>query len=116
MNMKIISTFITISAAALLFTQADPALAVDLYDPLEGASIPVVIGRVIKAALGLSGSVALLMFIYGGFIWLTSMGNKDAIGRGKKTLTWAIIGLVVIFAAYIAVDLLLSALIEGATT
>ena len=102
--------------AAFMFFLATPALAVTLFDPLGGASIPELIGRVIKAALGLSGSVALLMFIYGGFRWLTSGGSTKGIEAGKKTITWAVIGLVTIFAAYLAVDLIIRAITSGTTT
>jgi len=96
-----------------LVVLVNPALAQELTDPLGNVSIPVLIGRVIRVALGISGSVALLMFIYGGFIWLTSGGKSEAIEKGKKTLIWAVIGLVVIFTAYLAVDQVIRALTSG---
>jgi len=99
-----------------LLLWATPVAAVTLVDPLGGASIPGIIGRVISAALGLSGSAALLMFVYGGFLWLTSGGNKERVDKGKKTLIWAIIGIVVIFAAYVIVDNVILAVTTGATT
>ncbi|MBU0531216.1 MAG: hypothetical protein ABIG32_02930 [Candidatus Uhrbacteria bacterium] len=89
---------------------AEPALAVELTDPLGGADIPTIIGRVIRVALGLSGTLALLMFIYGGFTWMTSGGAKDKIEKGRNTLLWAVIGLAVIFFAYVAVELVITAL------
>ena len=55
---------------------------------------------VIQWALGIVGSIELLMFVLGGFTWLTSGGNPDRIQRGKSILIWATIGLFVIFAAY----------------
>ena len=100
----------------LFLLWATPVAAVTLVDPLGGGSIPEIIGRVISAALGLSGSAALLMFVYGGFLWMTSGGSKDRIDKGKKTLTWAIIGIVVIFAAYVLVDNIILAITTGATT
>ncbi|MFH1315054.1 MAG: pilin [Candidatus Uhrbacteria bacterium] len=109
---------IFISAYLAIFTllTAQPVLAVQLTNPLGDVSIPVIIGRVISAALGLSGSAALLMFVYGGFLWLTSGGSKERIDKGKKTLVWAIIGIVVIFAAYVIVDNLILAITSGTTT
>ncbi|MFH1142499.1 MAG: pilin [Candidatus Uhrbacteria bacterium] len=107
----------TILLPTLLFLLwTTPVAAVTLVDPLGEASIPVIIGRVISAALGLSGSAALLMFVYGGFLWLTSGGEKDRVDKGKKTLVWAIIGIVVIFAAYVIVDNLILAITSGTTT
>jgi hypothetical protein len=58
------------------------------------------IGRVISAVLGISGSLALLMFIYGGFTWMLSGGNSEKVTKGKNTLVWASIGLIVIFSSY----------------
>ena len=97
----------------MMLALAHPALAVTLTDPLGGASIPTIIGRIIKAALGVSGSLALIMFIYGGFIWMTSGGDKEKITKGRKTLVWAVLGLVIVFTAYILVDVVLTALTSG---
>ena len=55
------------------------------------------IGRLIKGILGLSGSVALLMFVYGGVVYLTAQGESERIQRAKNTLIWATMGLAVIF-------------------
>jgi hypothetical protein len=92
-----------------------PVQAVVLENPLGTASIPTLIGRVISAGLGITGSLALLMFIYGGFIWMTSGGEKERITKGRKTLTWAVIGLVAIFGAYIAVNTIITAITSGTT-
>lgn len=105
-------------ALAILATLAlaEPVSAVSLTSPLGGASIPVIIGRVIRALLGLSGSAALLMLLYGGFIWLTSGGKPEAIKKGKDTIVWAIIGLVVIFSAFVIVSFVLQALTNVSPT
>ncbi|MFA6602069.1 MAG: hypothetical protein WCT02_04400, partial [Candidatus Paceibacterota bacterium] len=45
---------------------------VSLTNPLGDLKDPsTLIGKIIGAALGLVGSLALAMFIYGGFIWMT---------------------------------------------
>lgn len=85
---------------------------VALTNPLGTSDVRVIIGRVIQAALGLSGSIALLMIIYGGFLWLTSGGNTEKIEQGKKILIWAVLGLVVLFSAYTITN----AIIQGITT
>jgi len=91
-----------------------PAAAhAQLQNPLGVTDIRVLIGRVIRALLGISGAVALLMFVYGGMLWLTSGGNADQIKKGKNTLIWAVIGLVVIFTSYTLVSALISAITTG---
>jgi len=84
-----------------------------LYNPVGETDFRIIIGRVIRALLGLSGTLALLMFVYGGFFWLTSGGEKDKIEKGKKTIVWAVIGLGFIFISYTLVNTLLNAIITG---
>lgn len=85
-------------------------VVIEIENPLgeEATSIPAIIGRVINAALGISGSIAILMVIYGGVTWLTSGGSTDRITKGKNVLVWATIGLAIIFGAYSLVNFILS--------
>ena len=88
----------------------DPSGSVTLDDPLGETNPQVLIGRVISAVLGIVGSLALAMFIYGGFIWMTAAGNKERVEKGKNVIVWATIGLVIIFSAYAMVKLVFSGL------
>lgn len=78
-----------------------------INSPIGEITGPQLIGRIIKAILGLVGALALAMFVYGGFTWLTSAGSPDKIKKGKDILIWATIGLIVIFTSYTLVDFLL---------
>jgi len=89
--------------------------ATSLQNPLGTADLRLIIGNIIKAALGFTGVIALLMFVYGGFLFLTSRGNMEQVKQGKNTLIWATIGLVVIFTAYTVVNALIAALVTSAT-
>ncbi len=83
---------------------------INLENPLgENVTVPQLIGNVIKTLLAVVGALALAMFVYGGFTWLTSGGSPDKIKKGKDILIWAVIGLVVIFTSYSLVDFLLTA-------
>lgn len=84
-----------------------------LDNPLGETDIRLIIGRVISALLGISGAIALLMFVWGGMLWLTSGGNDTRIKKGKDTLLWATIGLVVIFTSYAIVRAIITALTTG---
>jgi len=65
--------------------------------------------------LGLSGSLALLAFIYGGLMLLFSGFKPDLINRGKLILFYAILGLVVVFVSYTIVSFVFKGLgIENA--
>ena len=79
---------------------------VTIDNPLTVSSPQALIGNIIAAVLGLVGSVSLLMFIVGGLTWMTAAGSEDKIKKGKNIITWATIGLVVIFSSYAIVKLL----------
>ncbi len=64
--------------------------------------------NVMTLIFGISGSIFLLMFVIGGFTWMTSAGDPGQYTKGLHTLRDALIGLIVIFGAYIAVNSLLS--------
>lgn len=75
------------------------------------------IGRGINAALGVVGSLALAMFIYGGFTWMLSGGSSDKTAKGKNIIIWAALGMIIIFSAYAMVNFVLKdALGLGAST
>lgn len=69
-----------------------------------------IVGNVLRAMFGILGSIALLMFIYGGFTWLTSGGEAEKIKKGKDTMVWAVLGIAITFAAYTIVNFVIDAL------
>jgi len=77
-----------------------PNDTVCINNPLQVDSPQELIGYVINNILGIVGSLALVMFVFGGIIWMTSSGSADKIKKGRDILIWSIIGLVVIFSAY----------------
>jgi hypothetical protein len=70
----------------------------------------VLINRIIKAVIGVTGSAALVIFIYGGFLWLTSMGDEKKVKDGTNAMKWATIGLFVIFSSYVLINFILNSL------
>jgi len=92
------------------------AASVTLTNPLGTSDVRTIVGRIISASLSVIGTIALLMFVYGGFLWLTSRGDAKAIDKGKNTMTWAILGIVVIFGAYVIVRTILAGLVSGSVT
>lgn len=72
-----------------------------LCNPLgDNTSPQVLIGKVINAVMGVVGSIALLMFIFGGLTWMLSGGSAEKVKKGRDILMWSAIGLVVIFSSY----------------
>lgn len=83
---------------------------VSLDNPLgKGKTdIPTLLGTIIGQILGVVGSLALVMFIYGGIAWMLSAGNQEQVTKGKNILIWATIGIVIIFTAYALVKFVLT--------
>ncbi len=90
--------------------------AVTLINPLGETDVRVLFGRVISAALSVVGSFALLMVVYGGILWMTSRGDTKMVQKGKDTLIWAVLGLVIIFSSYAIVNAILTGITQGAIT
>ena len=60
--------------------------------------------------LFLLGAVAVLMLIIGGFRYVVSGGDSSAVESAKNTILYAIIGIVVAFLAWAAVDFVVTQL------
>ena len=82
---------------------------------LAGGDIRTIAGRIINVFLGLLGTVAVVLFMYAGFLYMTAQGNEEQVTKGKKTLVWASLGLVVVFGAYAMVNFVVSTLSKPPT-
>jgi hypothetical protein len=66
--------------------------------------VPQIVSNLIKAALGIIGALTLLMFVWGGFLWMTSAGNQERVKKGSQTMFWAAIGVALVFASYLILN------------
>jgi hypothetical protein len=96
------STCLSAGYRCVEITNSSEAGPVNLENPAPGLGNDPnkLIGYVINAILGLVGSLALVMFIYGGLTWMLAGGSREKVQKGKDVLLWATIGLIVIFASY----------------
>jgi len=75
-------------------------------NPLGTTNVNTVIGRVIRAAVGLVGALFLAMFVWGGVLWMTSAGEPEKVKKAKQALMNAIIGMVIVALSYTIINLL----------
>ena len=61
----------------------------------------VILMQVLVLLLQVLGLIAVAFIIYGGFRYLTAGGNEDAAEAGKKIITNAIIGFVIILMSWV---------------
>lgn len=66
----------------------------------------IVIQNVVNAAMALAAAVAVIFIIYASFQYVTSAGDKEKVDNARKRITFAIIGLLVIFFAFAIVNLI----------
>jgi hypothetical protein len=103
------------------FGLATKVMAISLGNPLaqgkaEGIGATELYGRIIAGFLGIVGTVALVIFVWGGFLWLTSGGSPEKIKKGRDTLVWAILGLIVVFGSYIILKYVITAITKATTS
>lgn len=63
-------------------------------------NIESVVGGIIRGALTAVGSIFLILMIYGGLLWMTARGEEEQVTKARDLIKAAIIGLVVVVAAY----------------
>ena len=71
-----------------------------LKDALMQQTPAVIIGKIVGAALAFIGILFFVLMIYGGFLWMTARGNEENVTKAKELIIAAVIGLVIVLAAY----------------
>ncbi|MFZ2804678.1 MAG: pilin [Patescibacteria group bacterium] len=74
--------------------------------------LPTIIGRIINIALGFLGIVFLVLLLYAGFEWMTAQGDEAKVKKARSMITQAIIGLIIIVAAFAISNFVLSSLVN----
>src|SRR3989338_3752605 len=100
-------------AGAEMVDQSEAFLETSALQPVQ---LSIVVAQIIQVVLGLLGVIFIVLIIYAGFNWMTSAGNEDRIGKSKKTIAAAVIGLVIVLAAYLITAFVLSQLFEATQT
>jgi hypothetical protein len=67
------------------------------------------IGRFIQILMSFIGSIALALYVWSGFLWMTASGNPDKITKAKTTMVWTTLGVLMMLASYMLASFLFSA-------
>ncbi|MCD4704718.1 Ig-like domain-containing protein, partial [bacterium] len=114
MNKKTKLLFLALTGGFLWPLISKAQIFVPQIEGLGELSLEEMIGNIIQIALGFLGLIALIIILYGGFIWMTSGGNEEKITKAKNILKAGVIGLVIILASYIIASFVLG-IIQDAT-
>ncbi len=67
---------------------------------------------VIRIMLQMGFAIAIIFVMVGGYMYITSAGNEEQAGKGRKTVVYALIGMVIIIMAWVIVDVVSKAAIN----
>src|SRR5262245_10326130 len=62
------------------------------------------VGNIIKLMLQIGFAIAVVFVIIGGYFYMTASGNEEQASRGRRTILYALIGIVVMVMAYVLVN------------
>lgn len=97
---KLISQIDEVNFGCLYYVGGDLKTYIPTIDCL-----PILFANLIYWLILLSGTVALIFVIFGGIKYLISGGDQAKAESAKKTLTWSIVGLIVILSSFFIVNL-----------
>ncbi len=84
--------------------------------PIIRADLIKIIFTAIQYLLSFLGVVAILILIYGGFLWMTAKGDEEKVRKAKKVLINGLIGLVIILLSYAIVQFVVGPLLKAYLT
>ena len=65
------------------------------------AGAPGILDSIANTLFIFAGAVAIVFIVLGGYRYVTSQGNRDLTEKAQKTLMYAVIGLIIVFAAFL---------------
>jgi hypothetical protein len=77
-------------------------------NPTPPKTLGDMLATVINILSLITGALAVIMIIVGGFRYVTSAGNDNSTAAARKTITYALIGLAIVAVAQVAVHFVLN--------
>ncbi|MFC1612559.1 hypothetical protein ACFL29_01780 [Patescibacteria group bacterium] len=84
-----------------------------LKDYESEGGLPKLVGTIINIFLSIIGVFFVVLIIYGGYTWMSSFGNKEKVDKAKTVIVDAVIGLIILLAAYAISNFVVTNLIEA---
>ena len=68
------------------------------------------IQTILNFFLGFLGLIAMGFLVYGGFLYVTAGASDENIDKAKKIITYAVVGIIVVFLAFALINTVISGL------
>lgn len=78
----------------------------------EGPDLFEVVKNLLNTTFSIVGVIAVIMVIIGGFHYMTSQGSPEKVQKGKNTILYGIIGMVIVLSAFAIVNFVLDGLLR----
>ena len=101
---------ITWAIAGMVLIGVSELVVKDIVFPEQGTQLPDVVRAqqlIVNITNFISGfitTIAIAMYMYGGFLYVTAVGQEEQTGKAKKVLFAATIGLIIAMAAFALVN------------
>lgn len=117
--LKIAGTSVFTFLASAPMALAQTAKSATWFPTISGfgdQDLVVILNNVITWVLYATGAAAVTMLIIGGFQYAISRGDEKAVGKAKNTITYAIIGVVIVIIAQAIVFFVANQLLKGTSS
>jgi cysteine-rich repeat protein len=110
---------VVLSLVFVLFFTVPLAFAQDTgLEPLTGVGLTstdvrTFVGRIVDITLGLLATIAVVIIVYAGFLWMTAGGDSARIDESKSWMKNGAIGLAIILSSWAIVTFIINALLEA---
>ena len=108
---SVVSLFVM--TALPVFAELDVGLDYGTFTGLGTKDLREGVMMIVQLMLGFLGIVAIIIILYGGFVWMTAGGNEENVAKAKKIISAGIIGLVIIFTAFAIAQFVISNLMTA---
>ncbi len=104
------------SAPQIVFAQVDGLETVGETAGLQDTDPKIVVAKIIRVFLTTLGIIAVLIVIYGGFVWMTAGGDETKVEKAKKILINGTIGLIIILFSWAITTFIMTAILNATGT
>lgn len=91
------------SALAAIITPTKP-------ENLPDISMDKLVVEIVRLIMGIGQIAFVIVLLYGGVLLITSAGNQEQAEKAKKLMTYAVLGVIVLFSAWAIASYILSKL------
>ncbi len=99
-GIKVLGAGISSTALSMLLPHVALATTVNIGPPTGARDFTTLVQGMLSWLLSVVGGVALLFLIYGGLVYVTSIGDQQKAQQGKKIVTSTILGLIIVLMSY----------------